>query len=138
MSTNKNPIFLASVASSNIQLDAADTTVAKTIFTAGADGGAITNLSATTDDTTAITVVVSSNDGAQTNVLGEVIVLPGAGTDGSTPAKNILDAVAFPGVLQADGSLVVGANTVITVAAKVTITAAKVLSLSAVGGSYSV
>lgn len=138
MATNKNPIFLNSILSTNIEIDPADTTVAQVIFTAGADGGSVTNLSATTTDTAAVTVVLTLNDGTQTNVLGEVVVPSGSGTNGTTPAKDLLDAVALPGVLQADGSLIIGASAVLSVAAKATITAATVLSVSSAGGSYSV
>jgi len=138
MATNKDPIFLNSVLSTNVEIDNADATTAQTIFTASTDGGAVTNLTATTTDTTAVIVVLRINDGVTTNVIGEVTVPIGAGTDGATPAKNLLDGDAMPGVLQNDGSIVIGANSVLTVAAKVAVTAATVLSVSSVGGSYSV
>jgi hypothetical protein len=137
MATNKRPIFIGSTLSSNVEIDPADTTTPQTIFTAGADGGAAINLTATTTDTSAVIVVIRVNDGTTTNVIGEVTVPAGAGTDGSTPAKNLLDIAAMPGVFQADGSLGIGPNSILTVAAKATITAAKVLSISMYGGSYS-
>lgn len=137
MATNKNPIFLNSIVSKNIQIDNADGVASEVIFSAGVDGGALVKMSATTDDTADVIVVITSNDGTQVVPLGEVTVPAGAGTDGSTPAKNLLDEVALPGVLQADGSLVVGANASISVAAKSAVTATKTLDIASLGGSYS-
>jgi hypothetical protein len=138
MATNKQPIFLNAVISSNNEIVNADGTSTSVVYTAGSDGGSITNLTATTDDTVDVIVVLSSNDGAQINVLGEVTVTAGAGTDGATPAVNLLDATAMPGVFQNDGSYVLGASETLLVNAKSAVTAAKVLSISAKGGSYSV
>jgi hypothetical protein len=137
MATNKQPIFLNSVVSSNVEILNADGTGTKTIYTAGTDGGGITNLTATTTDTSDVIVVLSSNDGAQINVLGEVTVAAGAGTDGATAAVNLLDAVAMPGVFQNDGSYIMGSSETLLVNAKSAVTAAKALSISAKGGSYS-
>ena len=137
MATNKQPIFLNTVISKNVEIDNADGTALQTIFTAGTDGGSITNLSATTTDTADVLAVISVNDGAQTNIVGEVNVPAGSGTDGASPTVNLLDSLALPGVLQNDGSLIVGANAVVSVSAKVAVTATKVLSVSSAGGSYS-
>jgi len=62
----------------------------------------------------------------------------GAGTDGAAPAVNLLSAVALPGALQADGSLALGPLATLSVAAKVAVTATKVLSVSGLGGQYAV
>ena len=138
MATNKNPIFLNTLVSVNNEIDNAQGTTPDVVFTAGADGGAITNLIATSTDTVASIIVLSSDVGAQINVLGEVTVLPGAGTDGVTPSKNLLDSTAMPGILQNDGSMAVGANTSILAGAKAAVSAATVVSISSVGGLYSV
>lgn len=136
MATNRNPIFLNSVASNNADIVNADGTTQENIFTAGADGGAITNMVATTDDTSEVTVVIKSNDGTTTTILGEVKVPAGSGTNGAAPSVNLLDSVKMPGLFQADGSLAVGANASITVGAKSAVTAAKTLYISSVGGQY--
>lgn len=137
MATNKDPIFLNTVATANVSIANADGTTDQDIFTAGADGGAVTNLSATTTDTSAVIAVLKVNDGSTDIVIGEVSVPAGSGTDGSSPTVNLLSATALPGVLQADGSLALGANAILSVAAKSAVTAAKTFDVMAVGGSYS-
>ena len=137
MATNKEPIFLNTAITKNVEIDSAASTATFAVFTAGSDGGIVTNLSATTTDTSAVICVLTMNDGAQTNVIGEVSVAAGSGTDGSSPTVNILDVNALKGLLQADGSLIVGANAVLSVNAKSAVTAAKTLNVSMSGGSYS-
>ena len=137
MATNKNPIFLDTIITKTDTIVPGDTTVATSLITAGADGAAVTNLTATSDDTSAVTAVISIDDGTLEVQVGEVVIPIGAGTDGSTPAKNLLDTTAMPGLLQGDGSLLLGPDAELLVAAKVTITAAKTVSLTLVGGSYS-
>lgn len=138
MATNKDPIFLNTVSTKNVSIVNADGTTLKLLFTAGADGGAVTKLSATnTNAAAAVIAVLTVSDGTDAVVIGEVTVPLGAGTDGSTPAKNLLDVLALPGVLQADGSLILGPNATLSVNAKAAVTAAKSLDISAGGGSYS-
>ena len=137
MATNKLPIFLNTVTTNNVSILPADTTVDQDLVTAGADGASVTNLTATTTDTSAVIVVIKVNDGTTDLIIGEVTVPIGSGTNGTAPTKNLLDAIAMPGVLQEDGSLLLGATAILSVAAKSTITTAKTLDISAVGGSYS-
>lgn len=138
MTTNKDPIFLNSVETSNNSIANSDGTDLQTVLTAGADGAAVTLMSATTTDTSAVIVVLTLSDGTTSIVIGEVTVPIGAGTDGSTPAKNLLDPLAMPGALQADGSLVMGPSAVLSVSAKSAVTAAKTLDVTALGGQYAV
>ena len=136
MSTNKNPIFLNLVTIINQSIANADGTTPKIVFTATADGGAVTKCSATTTDTSAVIAVLTVSDGTTTVTLGEVTVPAGAGTDGSTPAKNLLDSAAMPGAFQEDGSLVLGNAATLSINAKVAVTAAKTLDISTQGGQY--
>ena len=138
MATNKDPIFFNTVISKSVEFDNAASTTAEDIFSASTDGGAVTNLSATTTDSADVIVVLRMNDGVTVNVLGEVKVPAGSGTNGTASSVNLLDADALPGVLQNDGSLIVGANSILTVAPKAAVTAATVLSVTCTGGSYSV
>ena len=137
MATNKNPIFLNSVSSKCAEIDNAQGTTPEVIFTAGSDGGAIMNLTATSTDTVDATVVLTIDDGTQVNVIGEVSVPFGSGTNDVAVTVNLLDSTALPGVLQNDGSLVVGASATLSVAVKSTVSATKVVSITCVGGSYS-
>ena len=138
MTTNKDPIFLNSVESKAASIANADGTTLELMFTAGADGGAITQLMATTDDTSAVIAVLTLSDGTDAVVIGEVTVPIGAGTDGSTPAVNLLDELAMPGAFQNDGSLLMGPLATLSVNAKVAVTAAKTLNLALQGGQYAV
>ena len=60
MATNKDPIFLSSVVTKNADIVNADGVTPELMFTAGADGGAVTKLSAVSDDTSAIIAVPSN------------------------------------------------------------------------------
>lgn len=138
MATNKNPIFLNSVSQDSSQIDNAAGTTPVTVFTAGGDGGAITNIIATTTDTSAVTLVVSVDDGTTTNVIGEILVPAGSGTDGSSVSVNVLDPIKLAGALQADGSLLMGPTASLDIGAKSAVTAATIVSIVTIGGSYSV
>ena len=138
MATNKEPIFLNVPSTVNQQITNADTTNAKTMATAGADGGAVMTMSATTTNASDVIAILNIDDGSVTIVVGEVTVPAGAGTDGSTPAKNLLDTLAMPGLFQNDGSLILGPLAELSVGVKVSLASGKTLDISAQGGSYSV
>jgi len=134
-STNKDPIFLTDTKNPSVTITNAIGTAVQQIFTANADGGAITSLSATTDDTSAVTVVIGINDATNSFTLGEVIVPAGAGTDGITAAKNLLDSTKLP-ILDADGSLILEGTFILEVNVKSGVTAAKTIDITGVGGNY--
>lgn len=137
MATNKDPIFLNSLVSKNQSIAVGDTTTAFVMFTAGDDGGAVTKLTASTTDTSDIVVELTVNDGTTTVVVGEVTVPASSGTNGSLPIKNLLDIAALPGLLQVDGSLVLGPAATLSVAAKATLSTG-VLNVATQGGQYGV
>jgi len=136
MATNKNTIFLNSVIQTAGEIDNAQGTATEIIFTPGSDAGAITNLVATSTDTSAVILVVSINDGTNTNVVGEVSIPAGSGTNGTANPVNVLTNVGMTGNNQNDGSMLIGPNATLVINAKVAVTAAKVLSITATGGSY--
>ena len=135
MATNTDPIFLKTIATPAIQFTSADTTALKTVLTAGADGGAITQLTATSSDSAIVTAVLSLTSGGVTNIIGEVIVAIGAGTDGSTPAVNLLDLDQIT-LLQTDGSILLGPSAILSVNCRIAMTTGT-LGVTAIGGSYS-
>ena len=135
MVANVDPIFLQVTKNPLKSIVNAEGTTVQQIFTAGADGGAITQLTATSDDTSAVTVVLGINNGLASFVIGEVVVAAGAGTNGSTKAVDLLQAERIP-LVDADGSIVMQANYILEVSAKSTVTAAKTLTVSGVGGDY--
>lgn len=137
MATNKSPIFQNTITMKNDTIVNADGTNAMTMFTAGSDGGVVNRLTAASDDTSAVIAVIKISDGSDNVIAGEVTIPIGAGTDGSTPAVNLLSSSAMPGLFQDDGSLVLGPSCILTVNAKSAVTAAKTVYLSCQGGSYS-
>jgi len=135
MVASVDPIFLKNTNNPLVAIVNADGVSVKQIFTAGADGGAVTELSAVSDDTSAVIITIGINDGVTSFPIGEVSVPAGSGTDGTTPAKNLLDATALP-ILDTDGSLILQAAHVLEVNAKVAVTATKTVNVSGVGGNY--
>ncbi len=135
MATNTDPIFPKSVAQTGITFLPADTTVAKTFITAPADGQNVASISVTSTDTSAVILVLTLNDGSADFIIGEVTIPIGAGTDGSTPAVNLLSIGAMP-FFQADGSMVLEGTWLLKINAKTTITSAKQIDLVAFGGDY--
>jgi hypothetical protein len=135
MAANQFPIFQKNPSSPCQTIAAADTTTQKTLVTAGLEGALVDNISVTSDDTAAAIVVVTINDGSTDCQIGEVTIPIGAGTDGSTPAVNLLDSASLP-FLQKNGGLPLGASAVLKANAKVTLTAGKVLNFVTFGGDY--
>ena len=136
MATNKDPFFLNTIIQTNGEIDNAQGTTTEVIFTPGADGGAVTNLVATTTDTSSVTLVISVNDGSSTNVVGEVTIPAGSGTDCTSLPVNVLTNVGMTGNNQNDGSMLLGPSSTLVINAKSAVTAAKVLSITATGGSF--
>jgi len=132
---NTDPIFLKDVKTPNVQLTNASGTAVQQIFTASADGGAITELTATSTDQVARIITLGVNNGTASRVIGEVSVPAGSGTNGTLPAINLLDATAIP-ILDADLSLLLEGTFVLEVNAKVAVTAARVIDIVGVGGNF--
>lgn len=135
MAANQFPIFQKNPSSPCQTIAAADTTTQKTLFTAGAEGALVDNIAVTSDDTAAAIVVLTINDGTTDCQIGEVTIPIGAGTDGSTPAINLLDTTAMP-FFQKNGGLPLGATAILKANAKVTLTAGKTLEFVSFGGDY--
>lgn len=133
--TNKDPIFLVDTKNPLVEIDNSDGTTVQQIFTAGADGGAITELAATSTDTAAVIVVIGINNGTTSFTIGEVSVPAGSGTDGTTAAKNLLDTTALQ-ILDADGSLILEGTFILEVNAKSAVTATKTVDIAGVAGNY--
>jgi len=135
MATNKDPIFLNTVTGSGLTFLPADASAQKTLITAPADGSALTDISCTSTDTNDVVMVITLNDVSSDFLIGEVNVPAGSGTDGSSPAVNLLSAAALP-FLQADGSILIPATWLVKINAKTTITAAKQIDVVGFGGNF--
>lgn len=135
MVANVDPIFLKDTDNPLVAINNASGTTVQQIFTATADGGAVTELTAVSDDTSIVIITIGINDGSTSFPIGEVSIPAGAGTDGTTPAKNLLDATVIP-ILDADGSIILQAAYVLEVNAKVAVTATKTVNIAGVAGNY--
>ena len=133
--TNKEPIFLVSTDNPAVLINVAAGAVAQQIFTAGLDGGAITELAATNADTVnAVVVQLHINNGTTSFLIGEVLVPVSAGTDGGiTTPRNLLDPLFIP-ILDADGSLILEASHILEVTAKIGVQ--QDMFIVGVGGNY--
>lgn len=118
-----------------VTFTSADTTSEKTVWTAGANGSLIDSIAVTSDDTSAVILVLSINNLTTSYKIGELSIPAGAGTDGSTPAVNLLSQTAMP-FLQRNGGLPIQGTYKLNVNAKVTMTAAKTLTITPIGGNY--
>jgi hypothetical protein len=120
------------------QILPADTTTAKTAFTAGASGSKLAALVATnTDAAAAYGVQVFLKRSATSYLLGTVNVPLSAGNTVAAPAVDLLGAVGMPGLaFDNDGQhyLPLMTGDTIMVASLTTVNAAKVLSFVASGG----
>lgn len=132
---NNKAIFQIQPRSAAVKRVNSDGTATVALFTAGENGALIDNVSVVSTDTVAVILVLSLDDGTLETLIGEVSIPAGSGSDGSSPVKNLLDAVALP-FLQSGGGLPLGANDVLKIAAKVAVTATKQLDIRAYGGDY--
>jgi hypothetical protein len=106
----------------------ADSTGAKTLCTAGANGSILTGIAGQTTDTAANNVKILV-DGVW---IGTLRVAIGAGSDGAIVSKSLLNTTDLPFLLlDSNGNpcLKLGPASVVTVAPLVAVTAAKTLSL---------
>ena len=108
----------------------ADTTVAKTLCTAGANGSLLTGIIGQSNDTAVCNVKIMV-DGQW---IGTVRVPIAAGSDGATVSKQLLNNTDLPFlIIDSNGNpvLKLGPASVVTVAPLATVTTAKTLSLQA-------
>jgi hypothetical protein len=113
----------------NVTFTSVDTTVAKALFLASAPPARIDSIIATTDDTVAVVCDVFVRVGGVNYLLGSVTVPAGTGKAG-TKGIDILQG-ALPATVLA---IVVAGSNPIWIGLEATMTAAKTLWLSSVGG----
>ena len=130
-----SPIFQAAPKNGHVTITSGDATTEKTLYTAGANGALVDSVAVVSDDTSNAVINVLVNDGTTSYKVGQVTVLAGAGTDGATPAQNLLNLTDIP-ALQASGGLSLGPNAVLKVSANTTLTSTKTATFTAFGGDY--
>lgn len=135
MPANTVPIFPLTIQNSAVSFANADGTVEKTLVTAGSFGTRIDSISVTSTDTSARTFSLILNDGSTSYKVGEIPVAIGAGTDGSTLAIKGLSSGYLPW-LDSSGSLFLKNGWTLKLAAKVAVTADKLIVFVAFSGDY--
>lgn len=135
MAANTSPIFVLTPNCKGVTFVNADSTTAKDLFVAGANGSRLASVSATTTDTSANNVKLLLYDGSTAWWAGTVNVPTLSGTDGSTAAVNLLTLSMCPW-LNSDGSIVLPTGWKLQVAPLAAVTSAKTLTLVALGADY--
>lgn len=135
MAANVTPIFPVAVNNGRVTIVNADGTTAKALFSAGANGSRIDQIVCSSDDTSAKTIQLIVNDGTNDNIVGEVAIPAGAGTNGSTKAVKVINATDLPW-LSDSGSIFIKTGYSIKVKSKAAVTAAKTLTFVLFAGDY--
>lgn len=135
MAANTSPIFIATPRVVPVTFTSADTTTAKVVCVAGAEGSKMLGLAAVSDDSATINVRLFIRVGGTNYQVGTVRVATLSGTDGAVSAKELLDPTALVWLDQ-DYEFVLGANHELWAACLATMTAAKTLTLTAFLGDY--
>ena len=133
---NTNPIFQRLPSVQAAVITDADTNVPVTLYTSvSTEGGLIDSISAVSTDSAAAIIQLTITDNAVGTdyAIGEVTVPANSGTDGTTPAFNLLSALL---VLQESGGRTIPPSGILKVNAKATITAATQITFVANGGDY--
>ena len=138
MAVTNTAIFPQALALGLAQILPADTTTAKTVVTAGANGTKITGLTCSSNDTSRI-VQLSLVRSAVVYILTTITVAANAGTDGTAAAVNLLNTTSTPGLpIDNDGQPYINMKSgdTLTAAVTVTVTAAKTISIAAIGADF--
>ena len=135
MPANTLAIFPNVPQTTGIAIVPADTTTEKTLVTAAVNGTRIDAISGVSSDTADRVVQLIMNDGANSFPLGEVTIPAGAGTNGTTKAKQVLNPVDLPW-LDESGAIFLKAGCKLNMKSEVTVTAAKQLTFVSFHGDY--
>jgi hypothetical protein len=123
----------------SVTLTNADTTVAKTCFTAGSNDSNVKGIMACSDDTAAINLKVYIARGGTDYLIGTVNIPTLSGTNGIAPAVDVLNAVALPGSpLDSVGKRYLPLKTgdTLKVGCVATMTSGKTCTVSVLGEDY--
>lgn len=142
MAVNTEPIFVGSPLNNTANTQFADTIVpadttdVMDIVNGATDGTLVQDLIATTDDTSDVEVLIYLYDGGVSRQIGQVNVPAGSGTAVATASVSLLNVTNIPSLNKRDdGALLLASGQKLQVSASATITAAKVLTVTALGGN---
>lgn len=138
MAVTAKPIFVQTVLTEEaIYTNADSAATAKTLYTAGADGGLVNAISVTSDDTSDVNLqVFITPNGGTTNLIGTITIPALSGTTAALPAISLLANANFSIFTQADGSLPVEGLGVLEFSNVEQVTSAKTLTIVGYCGDY--
>ena len=132
---NNKPAFPIQPRSTGVLRVTSDGTAVQTLFTAGANGSLVDSISVVSDDTSAMELVLSVDDGTTDTVIGEITIPINSGNAAGVPAVNALNFTDLP-FLQSDGGLALGPTDILKIATKAALTATRQLDIRAYAGDY--
>ena len=142
MAANTEPVFVASplTVAANTQIGNtvvnSDGTTAKDIVNGATDGSLIQDLNVTSNDTSAVELLVYLHDGTNAFLLGTVDVPAGSGTTTSAPSVSLLNVSNMPALgKRDDGALFIASGQKLQVAASAAVTSGKTVTITALGGN---
>lgn len=139
MAKSVNLNFPQNVNNAAVTFVNADSTDEKVLFMAGANDSRVISVIGTTTDTSANNVKVMLSDGTNLHLIGTVRLATLSGTDGAAVSVDILNSTSIPGLpVDANGKRYIPLKTgwSVQVAPLVAVTAAKLLTLTAIGEDY--
>lgn len=135
MAANTSPIFVLTANLAEVTFVNADGTTAKDLISGGTDGTKVLGIACTSDDTSAVVMQLYVHDGTTAYLVGSINIPTLAGTDGTEPAVDLLDAAALPW-LDADGEFFIPTGYKLQVAPQAAVTSAKTVTVVCFGGNY--
>lgn len=139
MTVTATPIYPQTIKDYPIQILPADTTTLKTICAGATNGTKIESIIVTSTDTSARDVALYKTISAVDYLLGTVSIPITAGFTNAIPSIDLLNNPQIPGIcVDAFGNkyILVASGTTLKIAALVTVTTAKAISITASGGDY--
>lgn len=131
-STNLN--FTQTLKNPCLSLTSANTTVAATLYTAGANDAVVKSLTVSSNDTSAVNLVISINNGTSDFVIGTVNIPINSGYTGAIASVDVLGSSLLPGLprdVNNRAIIPLAAGFVLKVGALATMTAARVCNVVA-------
>lgn len=139
MAVTNTPVYPQTITVTPITIVNADSTNKKTLYTAGANGSRIENVSVTNTDTAGYTLNIYITQGGTDYLLGTVSLPLSAGNTTAAPTFNLLTNSNFAVLCKdANGNsyLYLSSGSTLKAAVTVAVTAAKTVTFLTQGGDY--
>lgn len=133
------PTFVSTPNVVPVQILNADASAQKSLIVAGSSGTKVTSVIANSNDTTARVLELSILRSATNYLIAAVTVPANAGTDGTTVAVDLLNAVMSPGIpIDNDGThyILLKSGDTLQVKSQTTVTTAKTVNVIATGADF--